>query len=544
MRNITIFIPALNEEENLQATIDRLKDALAVTVEDYQIIIINDGSIDLTGKIADQISENNIKIHVLHNKTTEGLGLAYSSAVRLANKDNFVYIPGDNSWPYRSLVELFGNMGKAEIVTSFPTNPEVRPMRRRLITMAYTRVINILFNKKLKYYNGLTIYPIGFVKGNSPTTAGFGFQADLLLRGIRAGYSYIELPLPIDERALSKSSPLNFSNIFSVLKIVVKHYLDITIYNAKSQPITDTNEEIDDQGPKLKNIVISGASSGIGRELARSLANDGHSVFCCGRSISNLRETKGHLESVRVKACDVTNEEEVIELVKEIELHWDHVDVLINCAGGFGAIGPIVETNSQEWLETIKVNLYGPYIMSKHFLALLSRSSSPKILNFSGGGAFNPFPNYSAYSSAKAALVRFTETIAIELAPKGVQVLAVAPGNVATNAHAATLKAGPKLAGEFSYQRAVNTIKEGGGVPMSSIVDCIRRLISKKMTGLTGKTISANFDPWSTNEFVHYINEINSSDLYTMRRVNIVNLPKGKLREVLSKAWSNFGTTK
>ena len=182
--------------------------------------------------------------------------------------------------------------------------------------------------------------------------------------------------------------------------------------------------------------------------------------------------------------------------------------------------------------------------MSKHFLTLLSRSSSPKILNFSGGGAFNPFPNYSAYASAKAALVRFTETIALELAPKGVQVIAVAPGNVATNAHAATLKAGTKLAGEFNYQRAVNTMNEGGGVPMSSIVNCIRRLISKNVRVLTGKTISANFDPWSTDEFVEYIDQINASDLYTMRRVNIINLPEGKLREALSKVWSNYGTTK
>ena len=544
MQDLTIFIPALNEEKNLAATINRLKDALAVTVEDYQIIIVDDGSIDSTGKIAEEISEKNFKINVLHKKTTEGLGRAYASAVSLANKSNFVYIAGDNSWPYRSFVELFGNMGKAEIVTSYPTNPEVRPWRRRLITEAYTWMINILFKKKIKYYNGLTIYPVSFLKKNLPTTAGFGFQADLLLRGIRAGYSYIELPLPIDEKALSNSNPINFSNITSVLRIITEQYLDIAINSLESKPKQIINQSIDDQELELKNIVITGGGSGIGRELARSLAKDGHEVYCCGRSISSLEETRGQIKSLRVKVCDVTNEEEVADLVKEIAGHWDRVDVLINCAGGFGAIGPIAETNSEDWLETIKVNLYGPYIMSKHFLTLLSRSSSPKILNFSGGGAFNPFPNYSAYASAKAALVRFTETIALELAPKGVQVIAVAPGNVATNAHAATLKAGTKLAGEFNYQRAVNTMNEGGGVPMSSIVNCIRRLISKNVRVLTGKTISANFDPWSTDEFVEYIDQINASDLYTMRRVNIINLPEGKLREALSKVWSNYGTTK
>ena len=541
IRDLTILVPALNEEGNLSLTIKRLQEALAITIEDYEIIIVNDGSTDSTAEIANEIAGEDERIKVVHHVKPKGLGFAYSEGIEKAAKSNFVYIPGDNTWPFRSYVELFGNMGKAELITSHSSNSNVRPFTRRLISKWYTNTINFLYGHDLKYYNGLTIYPISFLKNNIPETSGFGFQAELLLKALHSDYSYLELPLPIDERTAGGSKAVTVRNIISVAKTLIRTFIQLKILsNYRLQDLKENKISslfIDEK----KFIVISGCSSGIGRELALALCSEGHLVYGFGRNQEGLAKTGKGIENFFYKVCDGTNEDQVINLLKEIELKWGKIDALINCAGAFGAIGPIEQTNSNEWLGTIKTNLFGPYLLIKYSIPLLKNSKSPSIINFSGGGAFSPFPNYSAYASSKAALIRLTETLAIELAPEGIRVNAIAPGNIATNAHQATIKAGVELAGEANYLRAKNTLANGGA-PMNIAISCIKEILSSKLDGLTGKTISANFDPWSTKDFLNHIEEISKSDLFCMRRINIINLPKGRLRKVLSEAWASFGT--
>jgi NAD(P)-dependent dehydrogenase (short-subunit alcohol dehydrogenase family) len=240
-------------------------------------------------------------------------------------------------------------------------------------------------------------------------------------------------------------------------------------------------------------------------------------------------------------ACDVSDEAQVKYFLEQVREIAPQVDALVNCAGIFGAIGPIEATDSQEWLDTFRVNLFGTYLMIKYTLPLLEGSSSPRIVNVAGGGAFSPFPNYSAYGCSKAALVRLTECVAAELAPRGIAVNALAPGIIATEAHQATLRAGAERAGAVHYRRTLAVMNEGGA-PMANVIDCLKALLSPQMQGLTAKTLSANFDPWCTRVFQERIRDITRSDLYTSRRYNIVNLPAGSLRDDLGKAWANYAT--
>jgi NAD(P)-dependent dehydrogenase (short-subunit alcohol dehydrogenase family) len=184
----------------------------------------------------------------------------------------------------------------------------------------------------------------------------------------------------------------------------------------------------------------------------------------------------------------------------------------------------------------LEVNLFGVYLVIKHTLPLLKEGRFSRIINFAGGGAFSPFANYSAYACSKTAVVRLTECLADELLPAGVRINSLAPGFIATEMHAATLAAGEERAGRTQYRRT-RAILEQGDVPMENMVDCVRTLISPFMDRLSGKTISSNFDPWQTNTFRDYVDEISRSDLYTLRRINIVNLPEGRLRSTLSHPW-------
>lgn len=264
-------------------------------------------------------------------------------------------------------------------------------------------------------------------------------------------------------------------------------------------------------------IAITGASSGIGAALVDGLAGDGHSLFICARRAERLPQGTRRLSHIAGHACDVSDEGQVIEFMVWVEGQTPYLDALINCAGTLGAIGPITETNSTQWLETLRVNLFGAYLMIKHAIPLLEGSAAPRIINFSGGGAFNPFPNYTAYACSKAGVIRLTESLAVELAPRGFRVNAVAPGFVATPLHAATLNAGPEKAGAEQYELTLKGIKAGRG-PQPAL-DCVRFLLSSQADALTGKTLSANFDPWQEPEFQDSIAEINDSDLFTMRRV-------------------------
>lgn len=285
--------------------------------------------------------------------------------------------------------------------------------------------------------------------------------------------------------------------------------------------------------PRPLQILISGASAGIGAALVGALAADGHTVFACARREAALRAATAGDTLARSRPCDVGDEAQVMDLVRWVAEHTRRLDALIHCAGVQGAIGPFEATDSTAWWDTLRVNVLGTYLMAKHALPLLEGSGRPRIITFAGGGAFGTFPRYSAYATSKAGVVRLTECLADELASRGVAVNAVAPGMVATGIHETTLRAGIEKVGARYFAQTVGVLA-WGGKPMGAAVECVRFLLSDEADGLTGKTISANFDPWRRPDFRERLTDITGSELYTLRRINPVHLSPGPLKEVLS----------
>jgi len=269
---------------------------------------------------------------------------------------------------------------------------------------------------------------------------------------------------------------------------------------------------------KDKNVLITGATRGLGLAVARELWQRGANLALVARptqALESLAVTLGARNGQRlhVLAADLRDPSAPQRLVAELRQRWDRLDALVNNAGIVGPVGPQWENDWQAWQDTIQVNLMAPANLC--WLCVRWMTAGGSIVNLSGGGATSPRPNFSAYATAKAGLVRFTENLALETATRGIRVNAVAPGAMNTEMLEAVLRAGSEHAGG-EYQKAVEQ-KERGGVPPETAASLVAYLVSEESRGISGRLISALWDPWE--HLADYVEDLNASDIYTLRRI-------------------------
>ncbi len=276
---------------------------------------------------------------------------------------------------------------------------------------------------------------------------------------------------------------------------------------------------------KLQNLVtvITGASQGLGRAIAEQFVREGAHVAICARDGALLETVHRHLEElansgqrVLAYAGDVSSRDQMQELFRRTEQEIGLVDVLVNNAGVYGPKGPSESVDLEEWRRALEINLLGTFIPTRFAIAQMKKKGSGKIINLSGGGATNPLPRLSAYAAAKAAVVRLTETLAVELRENNIMVNAIAPGALNTRLLDEVLEAGPELVGPGFYEKAVKQ-RETGGAPLEKGVALCVYLASAASDGVTGKLISALWDPWE--KLSDFRAELAASDIYTLRRI-------------------------
>ena len=220
MKSLTIIIPALNEEKHLQKTVETICRQAEEYGIDYEIIIFDDCSQDKTPGIAEELAKENSKIRIVHNKTTRGLGYNYKRGVQLASKEYVIMLPGDGENTLEGLIEY---IGQADIIIPYVLNPKVRPFVRRLISKTFTFLVNSLNGLNLKYYNGTVVHKLDIVKKTAPlVNGGFGYQAEILTRLIKAGVSYKEIGVKIKKKQNNSTKSLTFKNFAKVAKTLLR----------------------------------------------------------------------------------------------------------------------------------------------------------------------------------------------------------------------------------------------------------------------------------------------------------------------------------
>jgi 3-oxoacyl-[acyl-carrier protein] reductase len=145
------------------------------------------------------------------------------------------------------------------------------------------------------------------------------------------------------------------------------------------------------------------------------------------------------------------------------------------------------------------------------------RAAAGSIVTFSGGGATGPMPRFDAYATSKTAVVRLTENIATDLINEGIRANSVAPGFVLTSMHEQTLAAGPDLVGTEYFEKTRQTLLGGGDSPQLA-AELVAFLVSDMSYGITGKLLSARWDPWRDTAFQERLRT--EKDLATLRRID------------------------
>ena len=269
--------------------------------------------------------------------------------------------------------------------------------------------------------------------------------------------------------------------------------------------------------------IITGASQGLGLAIARAFVQAGADVILCARDAETLVTARDDVAMLAVGAqrviavqADISQTMDVNRVVATAQEAFEHVHILVNNAGIYGPKGLLEQTNWDDWVRAIEVNLLGSVLMCRAVLPHFKAQRYGKIVQLSGGGATNPLPRLSAYAASKAAVVRLAETLAAEVQPWHIDVNAIAPGALNTRMLTEVLEAGPDQVGLEFYERALKQ-KTHGGAGLESGARLAVFLASAASDGLTGKLLSAVWDPWEN--IPDHRADLQASDVYTLRRI-------------------------
>jgi len=272
-----------------------------------------------------------------------------------------------------------------------------------------------------------------------------------------------------------------------------------------------------------RSAVITGANQGLGLAIATAYVEAGANVLICARDEQLLTAGQETLaarcrtgQSVHAQRADVSNPADVTQLAARAFDLFGQVHVLVNNAGVYGPMGASDEVDWTAWARALEINLYGSVLPCRAFVPHFKTHRYGKIVQLSGGGATNPLPRISAYAASKAAVVRFAESLALEVKAHRIDVNAIAPGPLATRMLDELLAAGPEATGPDFYARMVKT-KADGGAPLERGAALAVYLGSAESDGITGRLISAVWDPWET--LADHQSDLDRTDVYTLRRI-------------------------
>jgi NAD(P)-dependent dehydrogenase (short-subunit alcohol dehydrogenase family) len=265
--------------------------------------------------------------------------------------------------------------------------------------------------------------------------------------------------------------------------------------------------------------LITGGSRGLGLAFAQALARAGATVAMVARSENELRGAAQTIEQagghVLAFPADVTDRRAVEKVIAEVERQLGHIDLLVNSAGVFRALGPIAEVDPDEWWREIEINVRGTYLCTRTVLPGMLARQRGRIINLVSAAGLKSLPTTSAYCISKTAVIRLTESLTLENSDRGVRVFAMHPGTVRTPMSDYVVESDEvERRAPFVQQWFQQLYQDGNDTPIERSVELMFALASGQADALSGRYIDAEDD---LDALLQQTEVIVSEDLYTLR---------------------------
>ena len=186
-----------------------------------------------------------------------------------------------------------------------------------------------------------------------------------------------------------------------------------------------------------KKCIITGATGGLGKQIAIEFAQAGCNLFLTGRNNEKLELLKKELKrknqeiEIFYRSADLTKNEDIIELIEIVREKFSTIDILINCAGNF-PVNPLSESTMEEFDSCMNLNVRAPFVLSKEFSKDMIKNKWGRIVNIASSSAHNGFKNAAIYCASKHALLGLSRTLFAELKNQNVRTFCISPGSMKT----------------------------------------------------------------------------------------------------------------
>ena len=218
MKMISIVMPALNEEKNIIAAIDNTLVAFEDFSLEGEIIVVNDGSTDSTPGVVMQKMEKDNRIRMLNHDRPKGIGASFWDGVDEARGQFIVMLPGDNENDPWEILQYDKLLNFVDMIIPFVFNKQARSLFRNVLSFLYRFIINTTFLVNINYTNGTVLYRKSLLQELDFRSNGFFFQTDILIRLVKKGYLFAEVPYKLGVRNTGISKAVSFPSLIQVIK--------------------------------------------------------------------------------------------------------------------------------------------------------------------------------------------------------------------------------------------------------------------------------------------------------------------------------------
>jgi glycosyltransferase involved in cell wall biosynthesis len=239
---LTVVVPAWNEAKRLTTTVEEIIVAARRQLSAFEVIIVNDGSTDETGAVAEELAKRFPSVSVIHHSHNLGVGAAYYSGLSQAHFPYLTLVPGDNAFHLSGLEAVFALVGKVPMVVTYRANPQARTPLRRVLSRCCTAAMRIVSGQPIRDAHSLYVFPVAEAR-QIRRNVGYGYHIETLSTLLRGGVEYSEIPVRLNPRPDCSSKVMRFRVLWRLIATVSRQFFRFVVmretvrFSSNSQPI-------------------------------------------------------------------------------------------------------------------------------------------------------------------------------------------------------------------------------------------------------------------------------------------------------------------